>query len=137
MCTSNSSDHHETTTAHANGRSSLPRSTSSSSSAPQSGPLHQAQALQALEALAKRPVEMSTLTRFQREAYLPIELEVAFVPNLMRLLRAFNEASDHDVASLLQRGMGITAGETISEPLARALTAATDRIRTYQGSTQS
>ena len=99
-------------------------STSSSGSA-----VHQTQALQVL---ARRSVEMSTLIRFQREACLPLELEVALVPNLMQLLKAFNEASDNDVARLLQRGMNPIAGGLISRPLAQALTAATARIRSYQ-----
>jgi hypothetical protein len=79
---------------------------------------------------------MSTLIRFQREAYLPLELEVALVPNLLQLLKAFNGASDNDVARLLIRGMDPSAGGLLSQPLAEALTAATARIRAYQDATR-
>ena len=87
------------------------------------------------DVLMKRPVESSTLAFLQREseAHLPIELEIAFCPNLKRLLIAFNKASDRHAAKLLQRGRedwGEDMALTYAGTLKRELEAAVARIDT-------
>lgn len=84
------------------------------------------------DVLMKRPVEYSTLAFVQREgelAHLPIELEVAFFPNLMKLLQAFNQASDRHVAQFLQKGVrGGDMASMSGRALKRQLEAAVARI---------
>jgi hypothetical protein len=77
------------------------------------------------------------LARLQREseAHVPIELAVAFVANLLKLLKAFNNASDRNVAKLLQRGMVEGMASMQSGILREALEAAVAKIETYQRAT--